>query len=69
MKKLICLFLLMFLFSCEKQEATYCWRCELYTSFLDYTKVTIYCDKTIDNIIAIEKEGSDIFTTTKCTRY
>lgn len=70
MKKLLLLLLMVFLMSCEKEkETTYCWRCESYTATLNFTEITQYCDKTVEEILEIEKEGSNIFTTVKCTKY
>jgi hypothetical protein len=70
MKKLILLLFIIFLFSCEKKEPTYCWRCETYDKIFHYTLDPVnYCEKTAAEIIEIENKGSGIFATTKCTRY
>ena len=69
MKKLLFLFLLVFMFSCEKQkEPTYCWRCELKCLMFGTTESKV-CDKTAAEIIEIEKTAKDILCTKTCTRY
>ncbi len=71
MKKILFLFLLVFLLSCEKQkEATtpvpekFCWTCEFYYPTYRYrnwqpsTIRRVVCEKTEDEIRSYEKEMS-----------
>jgi len=61
MKKLLFLFLIIFLFSCEKKPETYCWKC----SWSDYPSIVLTkCDKTVDEIIQFERESG-----MSCTKY
>lgn len=55
MKKLLFLFLIMFLFSCEKKET--CWEC-ITRQTKDITLNNRYCDKTEDEIKKIEQLGT-----------
>lgn len=61
-------FIIIILFSCKKEEPTYCWRCELKCLVIGTTESQV-CDKTAAEIIEIEKAGKDILCTKTCTRY
>jgi hypothetical protein len=62
--KIIIFLFIMFCFSCEKQEPTYCWKCELYSQWDDQRVINTaeFCDKTekevIDNKILWSKLGN-----------
>jgi len=55
MKKLLYLFLLLFLFSCEKEIP--CWEC-ITQQTKDIILTNTYCDKTAEEIKEIEKKGT-----------
>lgn len=72
MKKLLFLILIVFLFSCEKQESTYCWQCEVVSAYYptdryiypssSTTNTIIKCDMTEKEIILYEKEQTFVTT-------
>ena len=84
MKKLLLFIGLLFLLSCEKEEATFCWECETTTTYsaTGYipkveTNMALICDKTYDEIYNYERSGSStiiikigstIATTAKITK-
>lgn len=57
MKKLIFLFLITFLFSCEKEERKICWICEIRQT-ATITVIQHYCNKTAEEIKEIEQKNT-----------
>lgn len=68
MKTLIPVLLIMLLLSsCEKK---YCWRCDVTSNYSGRViSSPSYCDRTTEEIMKIEDEGTDEIFTKRCTRY
>jgi hypothetical protein len=64
MKKSLLLFVLVIALSCKK-EPSYCWRCDLYSTYGGIIKSTTYCDKTAAEIVEMER----LVTGYKCSKY